>query len=86
MKYQKKKFKETKAITLIALVITIIILLILAGITISAITGENGLLSSALKAKEETEIENEKEIIGRATARSNGTRFKRKYKRRSFAR
>ena len=52
--------------------------------TITAITGKNGLLSSSLKAKEETEIEGEKEIIGRATARSNGSRFERKYKRRRF--
>lgn len=36
--------KRTRGITLIALVITIIILLILAGITISALTGENGIL------------------------------------------
>ena len=81
---RNKEVTKKEGITLIALVITIIILLILAGITITAITGENGLLSSSLKAKKETEIENEKEIIGRATARSNGTRFKRRYKRRSF--
>ena len=34
--------KNTKGITLIALIITIIILLILAGVTISTLTGENG--------------------------------------------
>ena len=66
--HQKNILSKKKGITLIALVITILILLILAGITITAITGENGLLNSALKAKEETEIENEKEIISRATA------------------
>lgn len=36
--------KNIKGITLIALVITIIILLILAGITIATLTGENGIL------------------------------------------
>ena len=41
MSYQKKKFKDTKAITLIALVITIIVLLILAGVTIATLTGDN---------------------------------------------
>lgn len=51
------EFKENKGITLIALVITIIILLILAGVTIAMLTGENGLLKKALKAKEETEIQ-----------------------------
>ena len=49
------KKKLNKGITLIALVITIIILLILAGITISTLTGENGILSKAKVAKELTE-------------------------------
>jgi len=48
--------KKEKGITLIALVITIIILLILAAITIALLTGENGILTKAIKAKEETEI------------------------------
>ena len=50
-----KKQKENKGITLIALVITIIVLLILAGVSIAMLTGENGILSQAAKAKEETE-------------------------------
>lgn len=50
------KIRSTKGITLIALVITIIILLILAGVTIATLTGENGILTKANKAKEETEI------------------------------
>lgn len=50
----KEKLKE-KGITLIALVITIIILLILAAVTITALSGNNGILSNAAKAKEETE-------------------------------
>lgn len=65
---KNKKLKREKGITLIALAITIIILLILAGITITAITGENGILNSSIEAKVKTEIENEKEIINRATA------------------
>ena len=40
-----------KGITLIALIITIIVLLILAGITISLLTGENGLLTKANESK-----------------------------------
>ena len=39
-----KKRKTNKGITLIALVITIIILLILAAVTIASLTGENGIL------------------------------------------
>ena len=45
---------KNSGITLIALVITIIVLLILAGVTIASLTGENGLLERASKAKEET--------------------------------
>ena len=41
--------KNVKGITLIALVITIIVLLILAGVTIMALTGENGLLRKGTK-------------------------------------
>lgn len=44
---------KNKGITLIALVITIIILLILAGVAISSLTGENGLLKKIQKASEE---------------------------------
>ena len=43
--------KNNKGITLIALVITIIVLLILAGITIAMLTGENGLLTKSSNAK-----------------------------------
>ena len=47
-------FKQNKAITLIALIITIIILLILAGISIASLTGENGILKKASSAGEQT--------------------------------
>lgn len=56
----KEIFKRSKGITLIALVITIIVLLILAGVTIATLTGDNGLLSKASTAKNtvnESEIE-----------------------------
>ena len=67
----KKKYSET-GITLLALVITIIVLLILAGITISAITGDNGIIGNAGQAKEETEIANEREIVEKATVQAMG--------------
>jgi Tfp pilus assembly major pilin PilA len=54
---------KERGITLIALVITIIVLLIVAGITISMLTGENGILNKASKAKEEHLIEQYKEEI-----------------------
>ena len=53
----KKKLENVKGITLIALVITIvlniIVLLILAGVTIATLTGENGIVTQALNAKTE---------------------------------
>ncbi len=47
--------KNKNGITLIALVITIIVLLILAGVAIATLTGENGILKRAVVAKENTE-------------------------------
>ena len=46
--------KKEKGITLIALVVTIVVLLILAGISISMLTGENGVITHAKLAKEST--------------------------------
>ena len=54
-KREKNMLKRNKGITLIALVITIIILLILAGVSIAMLTGNNGILTQAQNAKEETE-------------------------------
>ena len=50
-----KSKKEQKAITLIALVVTIVVLLILAGISIATLTGENGIINKAQEAKKKTE-------------------------------
>ncbi len=44
-----------RGITLIALVITIVVLLILAGVSIAMLTGDNGIITQAQKAKEKTE-------------------------------
>ena len=51
---EKRLEGKNKGITLIALVITIIVLLILAGISIAMLTGENGILTKADEAKRET--------------------------------
>ena len=67
---RRKKKKQivkahNKGITLIALVITIIVLLILAGVTIATLAGENGILTNATAAKEETRyatIKEEKDL------------------------
>lgn len=49
------KTKEMRGITLISLVVMIIVLLILSGITITMLSGENGILKNASKSKEENE-------------------------------
>ena len=64
--------KKETGITMIALVVTIVVLLILASITIGAVTSENGILSNANDAKEQTEIAEEKEIVDRATIQAMG--------------
>lgn len=46
-----KRLRNEKGITLIALVLTIIILLILAAISFNALVGENGILGNAMNAK-----------------------------------
>ena len=55
--------KNVKGITLIALVITIIVLLILAGVTIATLTGDNGILTKANEAKTITNEKDEEEQI-----------------------
>ncbi len=53
--YRKNVLKSRNGITLIALVVTIIVLLILAGISISMLSGDNGILQKATQSKEKTE-------------------------------
>ena len=69
---QKIRYKQEEGITLLVLAITIIVLLILAGITISAITGDNGIIRNSGQAKEEMEIANEKEILEKAIVQAMG--------------
>ena len=51
MKNKKLKIKQEKGITLIALVVTIVVLLILAGVSISLVLNNNGVISKAKDAK-----------------------------------
>ena len=48
--------KKEKGITLIALAVTIIVMLILAGVTIAALTSENGIINQASKVKETSKV------------------------------
>ena len=58
--------KSTNGITIIALVITIIVLLILAGVSIAMLTGKNGILTQAQNAKIATETKNAEEKVNLA--------------------
>ena len=51
----EKFIKKTKGITLIALVVTIVVLLILAGVSINMVLGENGIVTKAKDARDKTE-------------------------------
>ncbi len=84
IKTKKERNKDmNKGITLIALVITIIVLLILAAVSIATLTGENGILTRANDAKTSTEIAEEKEKVELATvaalADDNGGEIKEDY-------
>ena len=68
-----RKIKTNKGITLIALVITIIVLLILAGVTIAMITGENGIITKANNSKNETAKATAKEKVQTEVMASYGT-------------
>lgn len=60
--------KKENGITLIALVITIIVLLILAGVSIAMLTGDNGILTKASNANEENRKAEIREAISLATS------------------
>jgi type II secretory pathway pseudopilin PulG len=66
----KEQLKINKGITLIALVITIIVLLILAGVTIATLTGDNGILTKAQNAKTQNDKATVKEKVDLAIAAS----------------
>ena len=55
--------KENKGVTLIALAVTIIVMLILAGVTISALTGNSGITTKSKQAKMLSEAKTEEEAI-----------------------
>ena len=63
---------DNKGITLITLITTIIILLILAGISITVLTGDNGLINKAAEAKNSSEKSEEKEMLDQAVVVAMG--------------
>jgi len=75
---KKLKINKESGITLIALVVTIIVLLILAGISIQMLTGDNGILNRAEQAVKKHADANELEKIQIAVL-SVQTQNERKY-------
>ena len=71
-KNEKQRNKKNSGITLIALVITIIVLLILAGVTIATLTGDNGILTKAQEASDKTKQANAEEQVKLAVQASYG--------------
>ncbi|MBP3255043.1 MAG: hypothetical protein J6M60_00925 [Clostridia bacterium] len=69
-----RKLKNQEGITLVALVITIIILIILAGITLSIVLGENGLIAKAQKGAGDYKAAagEEEKLLGDINAFLNG--------------
>ena len=68
----KNNVKREKGITLVALVITIVVLIILASVSIGMLTGNNSITNQATDAKEQTERAEEKEILSISTAKAAG--------------
>ncbi|MBR3152625.1 MAG: hypothetical protein IKF52_03360 [Clostridia bacterium] len=66
----KFNLRKNKGITLVALVITIIVLLILAGVTLAMVVGDNGIVTRSKEAKLATEEADEKEKIKLAVSAS----------------
>ena len=64
---------KSAGITIISLIVTIIVLLILAGISIATLTSDNGIIKQSKSAKEKTEISEEKEAIQKAVIGAIGT-------------
>ena len=79
-----KEFNKNPGITLIALVVTILIILILAGVTIATLTGHNGIIKNATVAKQSSEKSAiyeqisiaTKSAVSTKTLKINETKFK----------
>ena len=75
LKNKKIMRKRNKGITLIALVITIIVLLILAGVSITMLTGDNGILKQAINAREKTRGGEVQETVNLAATSNEGVDY-----------
>ena len=79
MKNLKNYLKEKKGITLVALVLTIIVLLILAGISLNLIMGDGGILNRTTNARKTTDLAGAQEKIDLLVAEASYDYMKQKY-------
>ena len=73
-----KLLKKNSAITLIALAVTVIVLLIISGVTISYMTGENGIINQSKESKKYAGTVEEKEVLNTSVAAAVGKSSKSK--------
>ena len=82
-KSRSKNLSKQKGIPLIALVVTIVVLLILAGTAIAMLTGDDGIIKNAQLGKEDNDKGREKEIVtlavGSALSEEEGYEIKREH-------
>ena len=71
-KLKNRRYSKNKGITLISLIVTIIVLIILAGISVAVLTGDNGLINKAGEAKDSSERADEKEALDQAVVEAMG--------------
>ena len=71
--------RNNKGITLIALVVTIIVLLILAGVSIAMLTGDNGILSRGSQSSVATAIGNGKDAVALKVSELTANFYDKKY-------
>ncbi len=83
MKTKELKTRNERGVTLIALVVTIVVLLILAGTAIAMLTGDDGIIKNAQLGKEDNDKGREKEIVtlavGSALSEEEGYEIKREH-------
>ena len=70
--------KENKGVTLIALAVTVIVLLIISGVTISYMTGENGIINQSKESKKFAGTVEEKEVLNTSVTAAVGKSSKSK--------
>ncbi len=73
---EKQTRRNVKGITLMALVITVIVLLILSGIGVAMLSGDNGIINRSVNAKDSAAVKSEMRIV---EVSSNSAREKNKY-------